>query len=271
MNLALANVRDVPRVASSLCKLMYQVNLRAALGQRALRPEPLGVDLDGRTYWALNIRPVDDDARPPVAWGSGLLVWGIGVPPKPNAPLDEDELPMMVERWCHFGKSADVRQLVKWIEYRTKKAVEAACAAKPKTPGKAKTQATTTPNDTNTPSKLKQTPLAFGNGNVNGNGSPASRPTPQRKTTLEVVIPIHPSRRTAEDTNGNDNDDNDSSTSELSDITSDPTADLLALVAPEGYKPSPQTIDEEGKELARKVAEVAEWLEVLEWKGFGEV
>lgn len=28
---------------------------------------------------------------------------------------------------------------------------------------------------------------------------------------------------------------------------------------------------EEGKELVRKITEVAEWLEVLEWKGMGEV
>jgi hypothetical protein len=60
-----------------------------------------------------------------------------------------------------------------------------------------------------------------------------------------------------------------SSESELSDLSDDD--DLLQYLAPEGYKPSVELIEENGKELARKLAEVAEWLEVLESKGMGEV
>lgn len=260
---------------------MIQVNLRAALGQRALRHEPLGVDLDGRTYYCLHVRPIDEDSRPPLGWASGLLVWGIGVSPKPDAPVDEDELPMMIERWCHFGKSTEVRSLVKWIDYRTRKAVEAARPLKtPKTPTKAKAtpngnSAKGTPNGKSAngtpngkafapaPTSIKPTPtskqpsLNFG----------PSTPTPSKKRTLEVVIPVKSESR---DNNlPRDDDGEGSSSSELSTISSE-EEDLLVHLAPEGYKPSWQAIEEGGKELARKLSEVAEWLEVLEWKGMGE-
>jgi hypothetical protein len=174
--------------------------------------------------------------------------------------MDEDDLPITVERWCHFGQSADVTQLVKWIEYRTRKAVEE--ARKAQTPARAKTpngKASTpkaTPNGkptlAGTPSN-KQSTLNF------GLSSPA-KPSPMKRSILEVVIPVKKaSRASSED-----------SMSELSDLSSD-EEELLQHLAPAGYTPSAELIEENGKELARKLGEVVEWLEVLEWKGMGEV
>jgi hypothetical protein len=195
-----------------------------------------------------------------------LLVWGIGVPPKADTPIDEDDLPLMVERWCHFGQSSDVRQLVKWIEYRTRKAVEE--GKKVKTPAKSKVG--TTPNGTSTLNG-KATP----NGKTtSAAGTPSkqlalnfplastssARPSPVKRKTLEVVIPVtKASRASSED-----------SASELSDLLSDED-ELLQHLAPDGYVPSVELIEENGMELARKLGEVAEWLEVLEAKGMGEV
>lgn len=241
------------------------MNLRAALALRAPRHEPLGVDLDGRVYYCLAQRAIDDDSRAPIGWASGLLVWGVGLPTKSDVPMDEDDLPIMVERWCHFGQSADVKQLVKWIEYRTRKAVEA--ARKAQTPARAKTPngktATpkATPND-KTPNEKpalagtptnKQSTLNF------GLSSPA-KPSSLKRSILEVVIPVtKASRASSED-----------SMSELSDLSSD-EEELLQHLAPAGYTPSAELIEENGKELARKLAEIVEWIEVLEWKGMGEV
>jgi hypothetical protein len=75
------------------------------------------------------------------------------------------------------------------------------------------------------------------------------------KKTMSVVIPKKA-------------DDNVSSSSSLTVESSD---DLQALLHPPGYKPSPATIEENGKELARRLIEVAEWLMVMEVKGMGEV
>lgn len=262
LQLALANVSES---SPAWYLLTVQVNLRATLGQRALRHEPLGVDLDGRTYYCLHIRPIDEDARPPLAWASGLLVWGIGVPPKPDAVIDEDELPMMIERWCHFGRSSDVRSLVKWIEYRTKKAVEAARPAKP-----VKTAAAATATSTATPNGKSAKGTPNGKATPSALATPKSKqqtlnftPTPSKTRTLEVVIPVQSRMDSQED-------DDASSISALSSISSE-KEDLLVHLAPEGFQPSWQMIEEEGKELARKLAEVAEWLEVLELKGMGEV
>lgn len=78
---------------------------------------------------------------------------------------------------------------------------------------------------------------------------------------MEVVIPI--SKRPSPSENNVDDDDSD-----LSSLSSD---DLLEQLTPVGYVKSAGTIEEEGKDLARRLMEVAEWLEVLEWKGMGEV
>ena len=219
--------------------------------------------MDGRVYYCLTQRTIDDDSRAPVGWASGLLVWGIGVTPKADVSIDVDDLPVMVERWCHFGQSGDVKQLVKWIEYRTRKAVEDArkleTPARPRTPnGK-----TTTPkaisngkgkaSQVGTPSK--QTTLNF------GLPSSSAKPSPAKRNILEVVLPVTKASR------ANSEDD---SMSELSDLSSD-DEELLSHLAPEGYKLSAESIEENGKELARKLGEVAEWLEVLEWKGMGEI
>jgi hypothetical protein len=173
----------------------------------------------------------------------------------------------MVERWCHFGQSTDVRQLVKWIEYRTRKAVEE--GRKTKTPAKAKAngtpngkatpKASTPKGATPTPAVNKQLTLDF------GQASSPVKSSPLKRKTLEVVIPVNKASRASSEDGMSDV----SSESELSDLSDDD--DLLQYLAPEGYKPSVELIEENGKELARKLAEVAEWLEVLESKGMGEV
>lgn len=64
-------------------------------------------------YYTLSIRPIDE-GKPPLGWASGLLVWGSGV-------SDEDDLNANEKRWSHFGGSAAVRQLAKWLRYRQRK------------------------------------------------------------------------------------------------------------------------------------------------------
>jgi len=178
-------------------------------------------------------------------------------------PIDEDDLPIVVERWCHFGQSADVKQLVKWVDYRTRKAVEEARKlekpARPKTPNGKTSTSKATPNGkgkaslAGTPSK--QTTLNF------GLPSSSAKPSPAKRSILEVVIPVTKASRASSE---------DGSMSELSDLSSD-DEELLSHLAPEGYKASADLIEENGKDLARKLGEVAEWLEVLEWKGMGEI
>lgn len=50
-----------------------------------------------------------------------------------------------------------------------------------------------------------------------------------------------------------------------SDLSSIPD-DLMDLVEPIGYAQSIENQAEEGRELVRRIHEVAEWLRVLEWK-----
>ena len=300
------------------------------------------MDLDGRIYYCLQHRSVDDDSRPPDAWASGLLVWGIGVPSKPGPNTDEDELPVSVERWCHFGKSSDVKQLVKWIEYRLRVALRA--AQSPKTPTKATSKPATpqtlksvratkpsTPRGVDktpiTPALIKTSknvqPVTPTDRTVNAKTTPKAVPnvfprwvtsTPKQttpksgttpRTTLEVVIPLRPrdGNLTVEGINkhrsdldheeihlDDANDDRSDSDSELSAISSsadesdstlssdtDETAfdhydtkELLDQLAPDGYVPSVETVQEEGRMLVRRLLSVSEWLAVLEWKGMGE-
>lgn len=89
----------------------------------SLRFEPLGTDLDGRIYYALSHRPVENDTKAPIGWGTGILIWGPAVAGKVSG---DDNLPHSIERWSHFGKSKDVKPLVKWLEWRYKKAMETA-------------------------------------------------------------------------------------------------------------------------------------------------
>jgi hypothetical protein len=196
-----------------------------------------------------------------MGWASGLLVWGIGVPPKADVPTYEDDLPITVERWCHFGQSADVKQLVKWIDYRTRKAVEEArkaqTPARPMTPNGKTSTPKVTPNGKSaagTPT-IKQSVLNF------GLPSPGAKASPVKRKMMEVVIPVTKASRASSE---------DESMSELSDLSGD-EEELLQYLAPDGYTPSADLIEENGKELARKLGEVAEWLEVLESKGMGEV
>ncbi|ORY32872.1 hypothetical protein BCR39DRAFT_464322, partial [Naematelia encephala] len=227
---------------------LCNVNLRASLSRRLLRHEPLGLDLDGRIYYCLTPRAIDDDSRPPLGWASGLLVWGIGVPRPASVkeiPDTEDDLPISVERWSHFGKSSQVKLLIKWIEYRFRKAVE---SRKPKnkakgTPKKTGKEPTPTKAILNQ-SKLKNT---FTASSSNSKTTTTSSPNAKVKNTpSNLKSTITPNKKYNRE-------------------------ELLQLVNPEGYVPSIEVLEEQGKELVRRLAEVVEWLEVLEWKGMGEV
>jgi hypothetical protein len=228
------------------------------------------MDLDGRLYYALQSRPILDDARPPVGWASGLLVWGIGVPPNRKSTTVEDDTPVIRERWTHFGRSSAVKQLASWIEWRGRKIAEA--ARPPKSP---KTKAVTPVSKPN--SKLIQSTLKSITKKIY---TPSV--TPSRKQSFEVVIPVSAKKLAAASSStlssslttssAAPGDESDGS-SDMSDLSSPPETmeDLLDLLDPKGYTPSTLHIEEENKELARKLREVVEWLEVLEWKGMGEV
>lgn len=45
---------------------------------------------------------------------------------------------------------------------------------------------------------------------------------------------------------------------------------MMALINPRNYTPSAETLEDRGKSLTSRLGDVAEWLEVLEWKGLGE-
>jgi hypothetical protein len=238
-----------------------QVNLRSGLGRRALRHEPLGIDLDGRIYYTLNPRPIDADGRAPMGWASGLLVWGMGVPLKEGA----EDIPVVMERWSHFGKSSTVKQLAKWVEWRYRCAVEAMRPVKSSskaTPTKTPMKATTSPSaQSSARPKTIQSTL---------NSSKGSALTPARRHAFEVVIPISSRKATSSTSPDVLEAGSDSEISELS-PPPETSEDLLHLACPVNYRPGMETVEQDGKELTQRLHEVAEWLEVLEWKGLGEI
>ncbi|WVQ99531.1 hypothetical protein IAU59_006667 [Kwoniella sp. CBS 9459] len=280
------------------------VNVQSQILRRSPRSGPLGVDLDGRVYFVLSHRPVEDNGRPPLGWASGLLVWGPALAPAPakktntkkaaNGQENEkkelaDGLPVSVERWSHFGRSKDVKVLRDWVEWQFKQAIleaqqaEAKAAkAKPfKAAAKPKTLAKSTPSKAN--------------GTAAMNGSTKKTPTMKQKTLLEVVIPsnrrqsglVDPetgsgsslsSIATAQALGDDIPDSEADGASEASDLTpppeSAPTYDakeLLQLLDEKDYTPSAERLEERMKSLVRGLTQAATWLEVLEWKGFGWV
>lgn len=203
--------------------------MRAGINQTSLRFEPLGTDLDGRIYYALSHRPVDNDSKAPIGWGTGILIWGPAVAGKVT---EDDNLPHSIERWSHFGKSKDVKPLIKWLEWRYKKAVE---SAKPNGTATA-THEDASPDDTLTQS-ISQL---------------ASHVRSQKHVRHEK---------------------DDDASSASSGLTPPPTSsreEMMALINPRNYTPSAETLEDRGKSLTSRLGDVAEWLEVLEWKGLGE-
>lgn len=100
-------------------------------------------------------------------------------------------------------------------------------------PSKSKSKSNSTPTPK---SALKHTP----------------KPTPKR--TFEIVLPISRKRRR----------------SESSDLSS-PPEDIAPMCPPPGYVPPRDALQEQGQALCQRLEEVCQWLDVLEWKGMGEV
>lgn len=250
LRVAFLNVGRI-RLWHQTIALTTQVNLRAQQARRAPRHEPLGVDLDGRVYYALAPRIVDEDGRPPIGWASGLLVWGAGVPSKPGAD-SEDELPSHAERWSHFGKSPLVRQLIKWLDWRLKKTLASMKAPKVSNPARS--------------------PLATPNKAAANSSKITNYLKPSDGTLFRQLNNVLLPGRDEASKRSSSEEDGESSAS--SDLTPPPVAladEIRQTLAPAGYTPSRHTIEEAGRELIRRLKEVAEWLEVLEWKGMGEV
>ncbi|ODO06462.1 hypothetical protein L198_01694 [Cryptococcus wingfieldii CBS 7118] len=199
------------------------VNLRSELHLACLRFESLGTDLDGRIYYALSHRPVTDDTRPPVGWGTGLIVWGSAIEGRVS---EEDNLPSSVRRWTHFGRAKEVKELHTWLKWKFDRKTEEIKKGKGK--------------GSSINSKLEASSLA---------AVPAS-PTRGNQATAE--------------------DDASSASSGLTPPPVSSTEEMFALVHPDDYEPSQEALQEWSKDLLGKVADVGEWLEVLEWKGLGE-
>ncbi|WWC89136.1 uncharacterized protein L201_004054 [Kwoniella dendrophila CBS 6074] len=276
---------------------LINVNLEAQLARRALRHEPLGRDLNGRIYYVLSPRLVEDDVKPPLAWASGLLVWGKGVEPKINEststttngnangvnPISNNiDIEYEVEKWYHFGKSKNVKLLIDWLEYKFKKHIE---SLKPsKTPIKTKSTIASTPskksskNETPSKSKLKQKtllevviPISSSRknlmNNVNGSGSGS--------TPLSAKVKALGEGENDNNINIDDGDDDLDKSSTSSGLTPPPRSSkeelLSSLNPPKDYKPSTELLEENHKILIENLRNVHRWLEVLEWQGFGEV
>ncbi|WWC62148.1 uncharacterized protein I303_104740 [Kwoniella dejecticola CBS 10117] len=235
---------------------MIDVNLEAQLARRALRYEPLGVDLDGRVYYLLAPRVIEDEGRPPLGWASGLMVWGQGVEGKPES----SGLPASVERWSHFGKASNVALLIKWIEWRYKKHLETMKSSKPKA---------------KTPKKAPVTPSKA----TSASGKKTPKNTMKQQTLLEVVIPTSAKKSAFPNALSTPistqaqalGDDASSASSGLTPPPTSSTDGLLGLLDPKDYVPSRETVEENGKNLISKLQFVLKWLEVLEWQGYGEI
>lgn len=198
-----------------------------AVQQRKLmRFSSLGTDLDGRVYFALTPRLLDDERYNPTGWTRGVMVWGPGIDGQ-NA----DARPWQVERWSHFSTAKDVGDLARWVRDRFLKEIrrlEEVQAAKP-------------------PSKK-----ALANGtSANGTRPPLSN----RRSTFEGVRA----------SKLEDELDNSDAESELSAAPST-RDDLLALLDPEGYEPSVEAVGERMAQLFYELKQVDYMLEVLEWR-----
>lgn len=204
--------------------------MRAGISQTSLRFEPLGTDLDGRIYYALSHRPIENDTKAPIGWGTGILIWGPAVAGK---VAEDDNLPHSIERWSHFGKSKEVKPLIKWLEWRYKKAVEESSE----------------PNGTTT---------------VTLDDASSNDTVAQHKSQLDNHVRSQKQVRHEKD---------DDASSASSGLTPPPTSsreEMMILINPPNYTPSAETLEDQGKSLTSRLGEVAEWLEVLEWKGLGE-
>jgi len=220
-----------------------QVSLNTVAARKQTKFAPLGTDPDGRIYFALTPRLIDEERYRPTGWTRGIMVWGPGI----EEHAAQDELPTRIPRWSHISTAVDARQLAKWLGWRVRKAIRVAEAEEAQREKEAKAAAKKTP-------KKGSAAAANGNGTPTANGKP-----PSRSTFDGVVIP-----RTGLK-NAVDDDDSDAE-SALSDAP-ETTEDLLALLDPPGYVPGADKA-REGLSLVSAVENVAALLEVLEWKGY---
>lgn len=76
--------------------------------------EPLGTDVDGRVYYALTPRLIEEDRYRPSGWARGVVIWGRAM----EGQTDDEDMPAMVERWMIVDSAADVQRLARWVTYR---------------------------------------------------------------------------------------------------------------------------------------------------------
>ncbi|WVR06898.1 hypothetical protein IAU60_003934 [Kwoniella sp. DSM 27419] len=272
---------EILREEKDYLKRMDQLdaNLWSDTRRTSLRSGPLGTDLDGRIYYLLSPRLIEGDGRAPLGWASGLLVWGKALPPS-KADIDDSDMPFGLERWSHFGKSAQIGVLIRWLDWQYTEAIE---QAKEKAAKTARSKTAKEKASKGTPLKgtlSKATPGSTPTG--------TSKPGWRQRSLLEVVIPsnrknVVPSNGTPLSSNtsvialepmDDDSVDNDDASSTSSGLTPPPearTEELLALLELRGYEPSAEKLEEDRNHLRSQLYKTQEWLEVLEWKGLGEV
>lgn len=215
---------------------MFMLDYRAGLARKAMRFEPLGVDLDGRVYYSLTARQIEEERYRPSFWARGVLIWGRGW------GQEDDEVPNLVERWMIVNNGEDLRALSSYLAYRWRTAYdEMEQAAKLEAE---KTEAAKKKGGKKTP--LNRTPSR------NGAGPGRSTPAQRRASTNGRAI-----------VNGDDSD----SDSDLSSPPEDDLRELLEQLDPPGYTPSMDKIKEDQFKLETAVQDVAMFVEALEWKG----
>lgn len=227
------------------------------LNRKALRHDPLGIDKDGRIYYLLSPRHIGDDTRAPIGWASGVMVWGRGVAQPSGVAkvgkeeeMDED-FRLEVERWTHFGSHTDVKALAEWVVYIARPPPTQTTPKKRKImevliPRPAKKQQLANGSDASSSLSSLSSPEQ---GTKNGSsGKHGARPEP---------LPV------------------DSHGSDSSGLTPPPDDTELErqmslrtlLLQHKRHDLTPELQQERAKELASRLMEAAEWLELLEYLG----
>lgn len=171
------------------------------------------------------------------------MVWGKGVPS--NKADADDDLPHEVERWTHFGSYADVKKLAEWVVFIARP------ASAPATPKKRKVL------EVSIPASAKKPKLDVGHSESSLSSLPSGNiaaPVGQRGSREQSF---------ASDSSG--------LTPPPDDAELDRQMSLRTLLMQhKKYTPGSDLLQERAKDLAARLLEAAEWLELLEHLGLIE-